>query len=173
MKGRRIDLAVLAAGVLVLVLLASGREAAQRRQPAPSIYSTYDVGPNGYRALYDVLLSAGVPVRRFQRALGLLDSDVRTLIVSTYADDPAPQAIDARDAGHLSAFVRNGGRLVVLDTDFVGPRDITPGVATSVGARERNAIALAHNRFTAGVAQVRGTIDAVFPFALPRGIPLL
>jgi hypothetical protein len=172
-RTRRIDIAVLVAGVAILALLAFGREEAQRRLPPPSIYSTYDTGRNGYRALYDVLLASGAPLRRFERVLGLLDAGIRTLVISTYAGDPSPRGLDAADASALSRFVRGGGRLVVLDTDFAGSRDFTPGIGTSTATNAEAAISLGTNRFTAGVQRVGAPITAVFPFRLRRGIPLL
>ena len=173
MRTGRVEAGVLAGGLAVLALLAYGREEAQRAIPPPSAYSTYDTGRNGYRALYGVLLASGVPVRRFQRALGLLDADVGTLIVSSYAGEPSARGLDVHDAARLKTFVSHGGRLVVLDTDFAGADDFTPGVGTSTAAHGRDAVALARDRYTAGVQRVRAPIDAVFPFALRRGIPLL
>ncbi len=172
MRARRIDVAVLVVGLAVLALLALGEEAQRAVAPA-SVYSTYDTGPNGYRALFGVLLASGVPVRRFERVLGLLDADVGTLVISSYADDPSARGLDAHDASALSRFVRKGGRLVVLDTDFAGAEDFTPGVGTSMPHHARDAVALARNRYTAGVRRVLATIDAVFPFNLRRGVPLL
>jgi hypothetical protein len=167
-------MALLAGGLVLLALLAYGRqEAQQERKSPPSVYSTFDTGPNGYRALYEVLRASGVPVRHFARVLALLDADVRTLVISTYVNDPSAKGLDEHDADRLRRFVQNGGRLVVLDTDFAGPRDFTPGVGRSIGARGSEAIALARSPYTASVERVRGPIDAVFPFAQPRGVPLL
>ena len=174
MKSRRVEIALLAGGLTVLALLAFGRQQAADGRRAASVYSTYDTGPNGYRALYEVVRSAGVPVRRFERVLALLDGDVRTLVISTYAGDPSAKGLDEHDAARLLRFVSGGGRLVVLDTDFAGKRDFTPGVGTSTFAHAGDAIALAENRYTAGVIRVRGPVDAVFPFAQRRGaVPLL
>ncbi|MEO6835190.1 MAG: DUF4350 domain-containing protein [Candidatus Tumulicola sp.] len=173
MRARRVEITLLAGGLTLLALLAYGRQQAQQGG-TPSIYSTYDVGPNGYRALYEVLRRSGVPVRRFDRVLPLLDADVRTLIISAYAGDPSAKGLDANDAAGLRRFVAGGGRLVVLDTDFAGPHDFTPGVGTSIPAHARDAIVLAKNRYTSGVIAVRAPIDAVFPFVQRRGmLPLL
>jgi hypothetical protein len=173
-RARRVEVTLLAAGVALLALLAYIRQDVGARAGATSVYSTYDVGPNGYRALYEVLRQAGVPVRRFGRALGLLDGGVRTLVVSSYANDPSAKTLDAHDVARLRRFVVEGGHLVVLDTDFAGSRDVTPGVGTSVAAHAREAVALARSRYTVGVTAVRGPIDAVFPFAQRRGtLPLL
>ncbi|MGA8534379.1 MAG: hypothetical protein WB615_09765, partial [Candidatus Tumulicola sp.] len=57
--------------------------------------------------------------------------------------------------------------------NFVGSRDVTPGVGTARAARVHDAVALARNRYTVGVRRVSASIEAVFPFALRRGVPLL
>jgi hypothetical protein len=171
---RRTEFAVLIAGLLLLAVVAYGRQTAVSSAQARSVYSTFDSGPNGYRALYATLRRAGVPVRQFGRTLGLLDSGVSTLVISSYEDDPARRGLDPADAARLKRFVSRGGRLVVLDTDFAGTRDFTPGVGTSRPVTANAAIALTSNRYTAGVTQVRGPIDAAFPFAAWRGaVPLL
>lgn len=174
MRTRRSELALLAIGIALLALVAYGRQQAQERLGAVSVYSTYDDGPNGYRALYEVLRRAGAPVRRFARALPLLDPDVRTLVISSYAGDPSGKDLDAGDAARLRRFASDGGRLVVLDTDFAGSRDITPGVGTSTRIAAGTAITLAAGQYTAGVRSVRAPIAAAFAFAQRRGaLPLL
>jgi Domain of unknown function (DUF4350) len=168
----RPDLIIVVIGALLIGALGytSGTVPKQR----PSVYSTYDSGPNGYRALYEVLRGAGVPVRRYERVLGVLDPSVRTLIVTGYEEDPSAKPLDEHDAALLKQFVENGGRLVAIDAQFAGPQDIAPGVGTTVAAPLRNdAIVLARDQYTAGVARVHGTIQWVFPFKEPRGIPLL
>jgi hypothetical protein len=166
------DLLWLALGVVVLVVIAFARDAAERRPP-PSVLSTYDTGRNGYAAWYAVAQRAGLPVRRFERVLGTLDAGIQTLVVSGYENDPAAKPLDANDAKRLAAFVTRGGRLVVLDTEFAGRDDLTPGIGTSVQSARRGALAIARNRFTAGVARVDGAVDAVFPFKERQGVPLL
>jgi len=169
---RRFEIAVLAIGVAALVLLALERERVQRGL-VPSTYSTYDTGMRGYRALYGVLLAAGVPLRRFQHPLGLLDAGVGTLVISAYAGDPSGRGFGPHDAAALKRFVGAGGRLVALDTDFAGADDVAPGVGRSTPVNAYGAVALARNRYTAGVSRVGAQVEAVFPFALRRGIPLL
>jgi Domain of unknown function (DUF4350) len=170
---RRLDLVVVIICALLLVLLGYERNAMEQRQ-RPSVYSTYDTGPNGYRALYEVLRSAGAPVRRFERVLGVLDPSVKTLIVTGYENDPSAKPLDVHDAELLRRFVVTGGRFVALDAEFAGPQDVTPGVGTTLKApTSGDALALVRNAYTEGVARVRGTIDWTFPFKEPRGIPLL
>ena len=170
---RRTEVGVLVAGLIVLALLAAGRETAVQRG-GRSTYSTYDTGPSGYRALYETLRQAGLPIRRFERTLPLLDPDVGTLVISGYEDDPGAKPLTHADADRLARFVNGGGRLVVLDDDFAGKRDVTPGVAVSHPVAARVALALTRGRFTAGVERVDAPIDAAFAFARwPGAVPLL
>jgi hypothetical protein len=158
---------------LLLVLLSLERSSLER-QRRPSVYSTYDAGPNGYRALYEVLRAAGVPVQRFERQLGTLDPAVQTLIVTGYEHDPSAKPLDGRDAAFLRHFVAAGGRLVAIDAEFAGTQDVTPNAGTTRQASGGgDAIALVSNAYTASAARASGTIDSVFPFSEPRGIPLL
>jgi hypothetical protein len=168
----RPDIVILVVSALLIALLAYERSTIEKQRHA-SVYSTYDTGRNGYRALYEVLRAAGLPVRRFERDLATLDPSVKTLIVTGYEDDPSAKPLDEHDASQLRSFVQNGGRLVAIDTEFAGKDDVTPGVGTTVRAGSNNAIALARNAYTAGVARVSGSIGWIFPFKEPRGIPLL
>ncbi len=172
MTRRRTDILWLVTGALLLVVIAFVQDAAGRKPP-PSVFSTYDTGRNGYAAWYNVAQKAGLRVRRFERALGTLDADVGTLAIGGYENDPAAKPLDENDAKFLASFVKRGGRLVVLDAEFAGKDDITPAAGTSVAASGRDAIALANNRFTAGVTRVGGPIDAVFGFSERQGVPLL
>jgi hypothetical protein len=170
-KALRLEVVILVACAVVLVLLAYERSVNDGRQ-RPSVYSTYDTGPKGYRALYEVLSAAGVPVRRFERALPLLDPSVRTLVITGYEEDPSAKPMDEHDAAWLRDFVTKGGRLVAIDAEFAGPQDVAPAVGTTVRNDGRYAIPLADNTFTAGVTRLRGTIGWSFPFQEPR-VPLL
>jgi Domain of unknown function (DUF4350) len=170
---KRIDVIALIACVIVLLLLTYERSVVEGRE-RPSIASTYDTGPNGYRALFEVLRAAGVPVARFERPLGLLDPSARTLVITGYEDDPDAKPLDDRESELLRDFVTQGGRLVEVDSEFAGPNDIAPDVGTTQQTPRRNeALALARNRYTQGVARVRGPIEWAFPFKERAGVPLL
>ncbi|MGA9944987.1 MAG: DUF4350 domain-containing protein [Candidatus Cybelea sp.] len=170
---RRLDVAVVAGCALLLVLLGYERSTIEQSRN-PSIYSTYDTGPNGYRALYEVLRSAGVPVQRFEAPLPTLDAEPRTLVITGYENDPSAKPLDEHDTEFLRRFVSSGGRLVAIDAEFAGPQDVTPGVGTTLQTHGgSDAIALARNAYTAGVARAGGPIDWTFPFKDPHGIPLL
>lgn len=171
---RRVDLLLLAGGLLVLTLLAVGRQTATQSGDGHANFSSYDAGPNGYRALYETLRRAGVAVRRFERVLPLVDSGTGTLLIAIDESDPQPVPLTRADADALQRFVAGGGRLVVLDSGFAGKLDVTPGVGTSHPIDERAAVALARNRFTAGVERVAAPIGAAFGFEhWPNAVPLL
>ncbi len=168
---RRLEVAIVIVSAVVIALIAYGDGSARKQRP--SVYSTYDTGRNGYRALYEVLLDAGVPLSRFERVLGTLDPSVKTLVITGYENDPWAHPLDVHDAARLRRFVQNGGRLVAIDEEFAGPQDVTPGIGTTLRNGGGEAIALARNPYTEGVTRVRGTIAWIFPFAVPRGVPLL
>jgi len=170
---RHLNLLVVILCSVLIVLLGVERIALQQRE-RPSVYSSYDTGPNGYRALYEVLRTAGVPVTRFEGLIAALDPRVRTLVITGYEHDPGAKPLDRRDTDELRRFVVNGGRLIAIDEEFAGSQDVTPGVGESVRTPPGvAAIPLATNAYTAGVAGVRGQIGWVFPYVTSRGVPLL
>ncbi len=103
MSRRVVEIAVLVALLGVLVLLATGSMG-----EAPSTHSSYDTGPNGYRALYDVLQREGIPVTRLEVPLGLMDRNVRVLVLT------APY-YDRTDQRRLQNFARGGGTVLRLN----------------------------------------------------------
>lgn len=86
----------------VLLLFAS----ASLGTPA-STNSTFDTGPNGYRALYDVLQRENVPVSRLDGPLGTLDPQARVLAV-------ADGSYESNDLQRLRAFMHGGGWIVAF-----------------------------------------------------------
>ncbi|HZY98120.1 MAG TPA: DUF4350 domain-containing protein, partial [Candidatus Baltobacteraceae bacterium] len=102
MTYRRTDLWILIAGAVLLSVIAFARNAAEQKAPV-SVFSTYDTGRNGYAAWYGVAQKAGLPVRRFERALGTLDPGVGTLVVGGYENDRSAKPLDANDAKRLEA----------------------------------------------------------------------
>ncbi len=167
----RFDVALVVVACALLAVLAYSGEAMKTTHV--SVASTYDTGPNGYRALYDALQSAGVPVSRFERSTAALDASTSTLIVTAYEGDPGARPLGGGDAARLRRYVADGGRLIAIDDDFAGADDITPGIGETHAARADGAITLARNRYTAGADTVRAPIDAVFPWRQQPGTPLL
>lgn len=165
------DVLIVLAGVAVVGALAFAGNV--RTAPGPSVYSTYDTGPNGYRALYEVLSASGVRVSRFERVLGTLDPSIRTLVLTGYEEDPHAKPLDDKDAARLRRFVVAGGRLVEIDEELAGSADVAPAVATTVKNAGRDAVPLGRNGYTAGVRRIAGPIGWIFPFRDRSGIPLL
>jgi hypothetical protein len=173
-RTRPIETAIAVAAVLVLLLLGYERDAVQRRTPA-SVFSTYDSGPNGYRALLTVLRQAGADVTQFDRPLRELQPQTQTLVLSDYTADSSKNPLNpVGDRSALDRFVRNGGRLVVLYSALGGSSEplLPGGVGSQVAATEGWAVSLAENRFTAGAQRLSGPIDAVFPYDERYGEPL-
>jgi hypothetical protein len=170
---RPLEVTVLVVCALLFVLLGYGRFTLEQ-QRRPSVYSSYDTGPNGYRALYEVLAAAGLPMRRFERTLASLDSSIRTLVLTGYEDDPSAKPLDENDAGLFRDFVKKGGRLVAIDAEFAGPVDVTPGVGTTLLTPGRgDTIRVARNAYTEGVERLSGPVSWIFPFKERRGVALL
>lgn len=115
MKRLRREALALAALLAVLLALAFMKSA-----PSPSTYSTFDRGPNGFLALYDVLARSGVPVRRLEVPLAQRPADVRA-IAATPAQPPVfgtalPIAYPANDVKRLQQFLSHGGTVVAFGT---------------------------------------------------------
>jgi hypothetical protein len=105
---RAFEVLALLLAIAVVAALAWTRESAP-----PSTYSTFDTGPNGYKALYNVLRAEGVPVSRFTDPLGLLPADVKVLVAtSTWFDSTS--GYDSADRKRLATFVKRGGTLVAF-----------------------------------------------------------
>ncbi len=146
----------------VIATIGIARDA--RRSAESSTFSTYDTGRNGYRALYEILQREGVPVARFERPLGLLDANGKTLVVSE-SGGQVPIAVPAASSQMraLAAFVTGGGRLVVLDSDLGGGQDALVGLPRTMKTAARTvATRAAVNAITAGVATVRGDFRTAF-----------
>ncbi len=115
MKGRIGQVLLLAAGIAILLAIAFARESTQ----TVSTFSTYDTGPNGYRALYNVLAKEGVRVGRLTGPFDLRDPRTRVI-----AFMPGNAVYDSGDAKRFTAFEKQGGMLVY----FGFPKDGVPKV---------------------------------------------
>ncbi|MEO6912786.1 MAG: DUF4350 domain-containing protein [Candidatus Baltobacteraceae bacterium] len=151
--------------------LTYARIATVQTQPS-STFSSYDTGRNGYRALYELLRAERILADRFERPVGLLDHSVGTLILSSPS---AAAPIDRNDLVALKQWVRSGGRVVVLDTEYGGPGDAVLGLPSTQRAPGSNtAQPIFAIPETYRVRTVRGAFDGSFPFAAaPKAIPLL
>ena len=106
MSRRIVEIVILIALLGLLVLVATGS-----LSEAPSTHSSYDTGPNGYRALYDVLQRESIPVTRLEEPLGLMDRNVRVLVLTSPYVDPSDQR-------RLQIFLRGGGTVLAFGTIF-------------------------------------------------------
>ncbi len=179
MRALRLDIVATALAVALLLGIAYARNTAQS-SAAPSVYSTYDTGPRGYRALYELLAADhAVRVERSERDLSLLDPHVRTLVVSSIVPEQSlnnsrPAApLDARDVKVLKQFVSQGGRLVVLATDIGGAGDAQLGLPAVRSVKDvGQAVPLTPAR-TPGVHSVEAPMEVAFPFEIRKVTPLL
>lgn len=136
-RRRVLDVAILAAAIVLIAVLASlraARTAGQYSEP-----STHDTGANGYAALYDMLAREEVRVERFDLPLGELSRSSGTLVIAgdggLRAAAPSQSALE-----FLDRWVKGGGRLVVLDA------------AISRGARRTLALAQMRTFVLRGIA---------------------
>lgn len=102
MKQSLLQALLLAAGLALLVVIALAGES---RTPV-SVPSTYDAGPHGYEALYNVLRAEAVPVERLRVPFALRNPKARVLAFSSGA------SYDAVELERLTAFQRTGGTIV-------------------------------------------------------------
>ena len=180
MKHFRIDVALALLGIILLVAIAVARYEVTATAPPPSTYSSNDTGPNGYEALYNVLRAHGVAVSRAERQLDLLPTSVNTLVISSVVPELnsinalAVQPVTKRDLPLLKAFMRRGGRLVVLATDIGDPGDAELGLpAVRQVPHAAYASAITRGPLTAGVTRVRAHVTAAFSFSTHKAVPLL
>ncbi len=138
----------------------------------PSTFSTFDRGPNGYAALFAALRTAGVPVRRLEVPLARMTHPPAVLVVSSARRYLGGNPLARADRARLAAFVRRGGRLVVLAWGFARHRLALATMPTTIAARTHRAFALVRDADTADVIVVRAPSDAVFRFR-SDGAPLL
>ncbi len=165
MRSRAVEAVALVVCIAVVATIGIARDA--RRRAENSTFSTYDTGRNGYRALYEILGREGVPVTRFERPLGLLGGDAKTLVISDNGGAP-PVSVPGRPSAEmrqLAAFVTRGGRLVALDPNLGGGDDALVGLPpTKKTAARTIATRAAANALTTGVAAVRGDFATGFSF---------
>ncbi len=176
MNGRRFD--VLLGIVAIVALCAYALLRGEQADTPVSAFSSYDYGANGYRALADVLARSGVPVREFGRPADELRHDVGTLVVSSNAPESgriaSARALAPHDVAALARWVRGGGHLVMLDTDFDAIAKAALGVPSSVFVKERTRAFAVPRRTQPHAPAVSGDFFEAFGFATKRGArPLL
>jgi hypothetical protein len=100
---RIVELGVLAVALAVIVALR------WQGNGTVSIASTFDGGPNGYEALYNVMRGEGVDVTRSTQPIALLPSRVRVFVTTTDEN-----GYDAADQKRLKAMLGHGVRVVAF-----------------------------------------------------------
>jgi hypothetical protein len=101
-RARVLEIVALAVLLGILVLLAGSAI-----PPPQSVHSTYDTGPNGLRALYEVLARVGIPVSRLELPLAQRSPKIRVLVLTV-------DAYDRMDIRRLQAFMHDGGRVLAF-----------------------------------------------------------
>ncbi len=163
--GEAVGVVIAFAGVVLLALLSLPNAG------KGSVFSSYDTGRNGYRALYALLHRERVAVSRMEYPLGLLTPGVRTLVISQ-----SRSGIDRNEVLALRQWVRGGGRMIALDTSFNAADKKYFGIPQQRRAvpRERIASPPAPRADLPGVRRIAGDFAAVFARGRhPHGEPLL
>lgn len=114
-RKRLLDLAIVAAAIVLIAVLGSLRAAHTAGEYSEP--STHDTGANGYAALYDLLARENVRVERFELPVGELSRSSGTLVI---AGDGALRAAASSQSAlvFLNRWVEAGGRLVLLDASI-------------------------------------------------------
>jgi len=154
---------------LTAILLLAGTvylRSIEDRAPSVSLFSTYDTGRNGYRALYEVLAGERVNVARYEYPLGLLSRSVRTLVVPPGPSSSGAFGHTGGDVAALAEWTRKGGTLVAFWQSF-GPSDwrvlgLPAKIHIAKQQRRMRARPLSRSAQTLGVRAVRGGFDVLF-----------
>ena len=110
---RRLEFALIALVMLALtVAVVAGRRSAGAEPDFDYRTSSLVAGPNGSRALYDVLARMGVPVERRRTPLFDLAKRERGRPAVLVVLDPPRELLPA-ELGQVAQFVRSGGAVVV------------------------------------------------------------
>jgi hypothetical protein len=99
-RTRLVEIVVLAALLALLITIAAMSIGGPVSTP-----STYDTGPNGYQAIYDVLRNEGIPVDRFEHPFAALDPTARVVALT---------AIAPTDVEPIRTFLRHGGTVIAF-----------------------------------------------------------
>lgn len=171
---------VAGAAILALVLIAVASlavERSARETTRESFASSYDSGPNGMLALYDVLRAQHVRVARFERPFAFLPKSGTLVLATTRFEAASPtvvaQSIEAADQRAVAAFAKSGGHVVIFgDPDFQWP--VATGVQSGTVSSDANVAARVLDvPQSGGATALDGPFTAAKPFALLRdGYPL-
>src|ERR1700682_667958 len=116
---QRLAIIVTIAVVLgVLIALNAAKYARPAQQPESELTpnrSTYNAGPTGTRALYDLLSESGYKVARWREPSSKLGGERGTRVGTFVIVGAMLRPISRDDAGSLLRWVEGGGRLVIID----------------------------------------------------------
>ncbi|HEV3157939.1 MAG TPA: DUF4350 domain-containing protein [Candidatus Baltobacteraceae bacterium] len=110
-RSRIFEILFALAGMVVLTVLNMSHSEHETQPSTP--FSSFDDGPEGYHAWYELLVKEGLDVSRFSQRAAFLDASTATLIV---AEAPAEFAVPVleSDVVALADWIREGGTLIVL-----------------------------------------------------------
>jgi len=165
------------AALVALALLAILR-ANQGEQPQLSAPSTFEYGPGGYAALYDLLQREGVNVGRFERPHALLSHVRGTLVLAQTPTEliVGHGGLGRNDLTALRDWVRAGGRLIALSPPYGDAGDTLLGIPASRKSEvpASHAVPFARLPANARVHRVSGDFSVEFDDrAAPKALPLL
>ncbi len=170
MKARRAD--IIFAGIVLLIVVVLSL--AQPQQSSPSTYSSYDTGPNGYRAVYEVMRREGVSAGRLEKDLGTLHAFSGTLLLSPgeieLVNGQFTGVVAKSDAALLKRLVQSGANLVVLGAGPLFPREALALPATTPIRLASTAQAIGGDTLTEGVARVTGSFTNAFTWTSKRHV---
>jgi hypothetical protein len=171
----RVDAIVGAAALLVIALLGFIR--AQGHAPQVSAPSSYDYGPAGYAAIYELLQREDVNVSRFERSHLLLSHEIAALDLAQVPYSLLfGGGLSRGDVTALKNWVAGGGTLIVLSPPYGDAGDKLLGIPATRNLKQpaRRALAFAEVPLTTEVKGVSGNFAVEFDDrAASKAFPIL
>ena len=171
----RVDAIVGATALLVVVLLILAR--GEAGPPQTSTPSSFDYGPAGYAAVYELLQREDVNVSRFERSHLLLSHETGALVLAQVPYSLLfGGGLSRSDVTALKNWVAGGGTLVVLSPPYGDAGDTLLGIPATRTRKQpaRRALAFTELPVTAGVKGVSGNFAVEFgDRAALKALPLL
>src|SRR5450755_11335 len=143
----------------------------RRNLPYSDTQSSYDAGQGGYRALFEVLQREHIDVQRFERHPAFLDGSIDVYVLSEVGADPNHPVgpLAGADIESTAAWVRNGGRLVLIGGDYDGQPALKTPFIDSVGAHRDRARPVISTPLAQGVRSLAGSSANRIPLARSIG----
>jgi hypothetical protein len=118
MRHRLVIIITVALVIGILIALNAANYARPKQEPESELSpnrSTYNAGPTGTRALYDLLSESGFQVTRWREGLIKLSGNVGAKVGTFVIVGGMPRPISEEDSTSLLQWVEHGGRLVIID----------------------------------------------------------